>query len=84
MSKTNHKPFKKFLKRDELIALANESQEIGSESSLDIDDEINSSQKDDVKNGKFWVILIHIQFKQQKWKKIKVLPLIRNKFDVTI
>ena len=52
MSKTNHKPFKKKLKKDELIALANES-----DSSLDVDEinekEINSSQKDDVENGKF-------------------------------
>ena len=47
MSKTNHRPFKKKLKKDELIALANES-----DSSLDVD-EINSSQKDDVENGKF-------------------------------
>ena len=43
MSKTNHKPFKKKLKKDELIALANES-----DSSLDVD-EINEKEINSVK-----------------------------------
>ena len=61
MSERNRKSFKKKLKRDELIALANESLDMEGESSLGVDDdedddiqgnEINSSQNEDEEIGK--------------------------------